>query len=151
MWRWDRPAVQTFGRAEDLYYRLAPAQIVQETVTIFLGPPQPPFSVPFSVNWSRFSEPDWVLIPPSSDPGRSYDGFKVGAIRVEDLPDSCEGFDLRPVHVPEEDNYSHTEVRTFVDGQPKRPGPVIRKKLREKLSRVVRVLSLDGSPADRSI
>ena len=142
MWRRGRAALQDFRPGEDLFYRLAPDQISGETVVVPVGNVQPPFSVPFSVNWSRFSQPDWVLIPPHSHAGKCYEDYRVCAIRVENLPDSYKGFALRPVHDPEEDNYSHSEVRGFdiKDQQFKRPGPAIRKGLRELLRREARPL-----------
>lgn len=142
MWRRGRAALQDFRPDEDLFYRLAPAQISGEIVVIPVGNPQPPFSVPFSVNWSRFSQPEWVLIPPHSDPGKCYEDYRVCAIRVGNLPHSYKGFALQPVHDPEDDNYSHSAVRGFdiKDQQFKRPGPAIRKGLRELLRREARPL-----------
>ena len=97
MWRRGRSAVQDFGAHEDLYYRFPPAQISHGSVVIPVGS-HAPFRFPaFSVNWSRFSEPEWVLIRPSSHPDMFYDGFRAGAIRVGGLPVDYHGFALRPV------------------------------------------------------
>ena len=108
MWGRHRPAVQDFRPDEALFYRVSPDQVSGGAVVLPLPPKQPPFDFPrFSVNWSRFSEPEWVLIRPTKHPDPCYDGFRVGAIRVRDLPDSYEGFTLRTRHEPKDDNYSH--------------------------------------------
>ena len=142
MWRRGRPAAEDFAAEDDLFYRVAPTQVVGPDIVIPLGH-QPPFDFPrFSVNWSRFSKPAWVLFPPSSEPEKSYEGFRVGAIRVGDLPVAYRGFTLRPVHRPVDDNYAHAEVESVdvVTQAVKKPDRPTRKELRELLRNKVRLV-----------
>ena len=135
MWRRRRPGVKDFAPDDDLYCRFPPAQIECGSVVVPMGE-QPPCRLPCSVNWSRFSEPEWVLIPPAKTPDKTYAGFRVGTLRVQDIP-SDPAVLLKPVHDPCEDNYSHSEIRSYtLDGEfqikPSRPQ---RKTLRELLRR----------------
>jgi hypothetical protein len=51
----------------------------------------------------------------------SYIEFSIGAIRVEDVQISMTSpgnisFELKVEHVPEDDNYGHSEIRTYKNG-----------------------------------
>ena len=137
-----RPVREDFRPNDELYYRLAPHQVADGSVTLDVGQLQPPFNFPrFSVNWSRFSKPAWVLIPPASEPEKSYEGFSVGAVFVSGIPRRTAGMTPKPVHVPELYNYSHSEIRCYDDAGNLSTGTKItRKKLRILLGREVRVL-----------
>ena len=139
MWRAGRAADQDFQPEHDLYYRLKPHWVQGAEVCV----PQhnPPFDLPaFSVNWSKYSRPEWVLIPPADKPDVAYKGFSVAAIKVGHLP-AVGDFSLRAEHRPEEDNYSHSEVTCFdSDAEVRKPPRSDRMKLRDSLARKARVL-----------
>lgn len=109
----NRPAVQEFDPQEHLFQRFD--KLIGEGD--YLYPAQVRFP-DFSVNRGRFSEPEDVLLPNFLDWG-------IAAFDVEDIPseiiiesnDSNDTiYDFTIVHVPEEDNYSHSEVRTLING-----------------------------------
>lgn len=94
-----------------------------------------------SVNRELFSEPADVLLPAHLECG--VVGFEVG-----DVPERLESgdgrvFEFRVEHVPEEDNYAHSEVRVFHNAErlggkpPKLVRRVFRLRLREKLQRLI--------------
>src|SRR4029077_13323918 len=79
----------------------------------------------FSVNRERYSLPEDVLLVRPS--------WGIVAFAVRDVPAELadlEGkrYEFRVEHVPEEENYSHSEVRTYREGQ--RSGKEPPKKLR---------------------
>lgn len=90
-----------------------------------------------SVNRSKYcAKPEWVLLPNWVNDG-------VIAFRVMDIPSRLEQsgttyvFEFRTVHDPEDDNYSHTEVRTYRNGMHDKkiePPKTIRKKFRQMLA-----------------
>ena len=95
-----------------------------------------PAGVPFpdlSVNRGKYSEPSDVLIGYPSAVG-------VATARVEDIPESIDDFEFRPVHDPEPDNYSHAEIRAFRDGEHVRRKPPKTVRNRFRLSFRLRVL-----------
>ncbi len=127
-----RPIINTFEPKEKLYFRFPPPQGGP------LGDRLPAASIRFpdmSVNRSgygelRLSEPRDVII--------GFPGWGVATFRVEDIPgpmrtDERTTYEFRAEHVPEEDNYSHSEVRTFKNGTHHRkiePPSTVKKKYR---------------------
>ena len=84
----------------------------------------------------------WVLLP-------SWPEHGVLAFRVQDIPARLEQagmsyvFEFQPIHDPEEENYSHTEIRTYRDGihdKKIEPPKTIRKKFRQMLAEKARLL-----------
>ncbi len=109
MYRQGRPEDPVFAPDEWLYMRAAREHI--DTGRLL------PAAISFteqSVNRSKYSEPEWVLIP-------RYHHCGIGAFLVRDIPANLASpasvsYAFRPVHVPLEDNYAHSEVRTFRGG-----------------------------------
>jgi hypothetical protein len=101
------------------------------------------FSFPPSTNRQKYSEPEDVLF---SEDGR-FDScgvleFEVIAIPAEIEDDQRTKFVFFPRHVPEEMNYSHTEVwceRSQQRGNEALPSSTAKKKFRAKLSQRVKV------------
>lgn len=87
----------------------------------------------FSVNREKYSLPEDVIL--------GYPGFRVFAFRVQDIPPSLDegdrAFTFRVEHVPEEDNYAHSEVRTYCGGErfSKKPPKTVRAKFRLQLAK----------------
>ena len=109
MYRRGRPVDPLFEPSENLYRRCQADQIVGRIL------PQAFRSPSFSVNRGKYSEPQDVLIP-------SYERWGVAGFQVKDVPSrivSSGGtqFEFRIDHIPEEDNYSHSEVRTYKNGR----------------------------------
>jgi hypothetical protein len=64
-----------------------------------------------SVNRGKYSQPEWVLIP------RFFD-WAIAQFTVQDVPNSIASpggpvFTFKTEHLPEQDNYSHSEIRTY--------------------------------------
>jgi hypothetical protein len=101
------------------------------------------FSFPPSTNRQKYSEPEDVLF---SEDGR-FDScgvleFEATAIPAEIEDDQRNAFVFFPRHVPEEINYSHTEVwceRSLQRGNQALPSSTAKKKFRAKLSQRVKV------------
>lgn len=124
----NSPAVQEFDSQKRLFQRFD--KIIEKGGHLY--PAQVRFP-DFSVNRERFSEPEDVLLP-------IYLNWGIVAFKVEDIPDekvTGEGtsketvYSFIIVHVPEPDNYSHSEVRTKKNG-------VYNKKLRIESKEVKR-------------
>lgn len=92
----------------------------------------------FSVNREKYSEPADVLL--------SRPTHGVAAFEVQDLPGELQNpdgaYQFKVEHAPEEDNYSHSEVRTYKDGRryPKKPPRTLRTLFRLQLSARARLL-----------
>ncbi len=86
-----------------------------------------------SVNRGAFSEPEDVLLPDKPSRGIAY-------FLIKDIPPPKQGkdhpgklFALVTQHMPEEDNYSHSEIHASVNGgldEKKNMPSVIRKQFR---------------------
>ncbi|MBW4444358.1 MAG: hypothetical protein KME10_24695 [Plectolyngbya sp. WJT66-NPBG17] len=68
----------------------------------------------WSVNRSKYSEPDDVLIP-------TYLDWGIVEFQVDSVPKKLESlgnvvFEFKVEHDPVDDNYSHSEVRTYKEG-----------------------------------
>lgn len=75
MFRRDRPADENFDRAEKLYYRCQDQHVYGQRLL-----PQAIRFPNFSVNRSKYSEPEDVLIP-------SYQDWGISTFSVGDLPE----------------------------------------------------------------
>jgi hypothetical protein len=110
MYRSGRPVDMNFDDNENLYNRFRKEYLAEGK---FL-----PTGIKFpdwSVNREKYSEPEDVLIPDFHEWGIAQ--FKVG-----DVPDTLPSpgdikFDFKVEHDPVEDNYSHSEVRSYKNGQ----------------------------------
>lgn len=91
----------------------------------FVLPPGIPFP-DLSTNREKYSEPEDVVL------GYEEDAVAIAAARVRDIPERVGEYEFRPVHVPEPENYAHTEVRTFQEGEhlERKPSKTVRKEFR---------------------
>jgi hypothetical protein len=83
------------------------------------------------------SKPEDVLIPPCGQPLDLYADCLIACLQVRNVPTQAESFKFRLVHVPEEDNYAHSEIRGFHqndESRPLNPPKIIRKWFRHKLA-----------------
>lgn len=120
--RRGREADQEFSLGERLFRRVTPRHPLDSEG--FVLPPGVPLP-DLSVNREKYSEPEDVLI--------GYpDAIGVAAAVVGDIPAEIEGYEFRAVHDPEEDNYSHTEIRTFRNEKRvrRKPPSLVRKAFR---------------------
>jgi len=135
-----RPVVPEFAPDELLFMRVTPDKIHADEVDVTA------VRFPdFSVNRGKFSEPGDVLLP-------NHFGMGVCQFEVRDVPPgpyvpvgSKRNYTFKVVHVPNEDNYSHSEVRAHKDGIHKRKLDVpkttkkwFRDQLRQKMRVVIR-------------
>lgn len=107
MKREGRPIDPVFESEEDLYIRFSSVVGKKPSISSIRCPDQ-------SVNRSKYSEAEWVILPPFSDWG-------YGAFKVEDIPPKIirqQGYpyDFRVKHDPFQENYSHSEIRAYVNG-----------------------------------
>jgi hypothetical protein len=110
MYRSGRSLDQVFDESELLYNRCLAEHIEEERLlaTAIRFPD-------WSVNRAKYSEPEDVLIPDYLDWGIA--AFEVGNV-PKSLTSPAPGnvkYDFRVAHDPVEDNYSHSEVRTYKD------------------------------------
>lgn len=120
--RRGRAAVQEFSSDERLFRRVTPHHPLDSEG--FVLPPGVPLP-DLSVNREKYSEPEDVLIG-------HPDAVGIAAAVVGDIPAEIDGYEFLPVHDPQEDNYSHTEIRTFRDGKRlrRKPPNLVRKEFR---------------------
>jgi hypothetical protein len=109
MFRSGRPVDQVFSPDENLYFRYKDNETVDGRI-IPVGIRFPDFSV----NRSKYSEPEDVLIP-------SYAEYGILTFKVKDIPapertNETTLYEWKAVHEPLDDNYSHSEVQTFKNG-----------------------------------
>lgn len=107
MYRQGRPVDPDFESEEDLYIRFRSVVGERPNISDIQCPNH-------SVNRSKFSQAEWVLLPTFSDWG-------YGAFKVKDIPDTIirqEGdpYDFMVEHDPLDENYSHCEIRSYVNG-----------------------------------
>ena len=92
----------------------------------------------FSVNREKYSLPGDLLV--------DHPGFSILAFEVRDIPPKlgadAREFTFRVEHEPMEENYAHSEVRTYCDGERarKKPPKTIRAKFRLQLAAHARIL-----------
>lgn len=124
-----RPVDPLFSEDEKLYRRVKDGQVESgRLIPISIDLPS------CSSNRSKYSEPEDVLLP-------SYHNWGIAVFLVKDVPpkliDDDSSCDFRVEHVPEPENYSHTEIRSYHNGrfdQPKKPGNKIKKQIRQIIS-----------------
>ena len=120
--RRGRPVDPEFSPTEDLYRRVVrPDHIGSDGFVTTAGVPFPDLSV----NRGKYSEPEDVLLGHGN-------AVAIAAAKVGDIPREIEQHGFLPVHDPEPDNYSHTEIRTYRDGVHLRqkPSTTVRKEFR---------------------
>ncbi len=123
MWRQGREIDPEFEPTEPLFSRCAKKDIVEgdENSTDVLSSIAVRFP-DFSVNRGKYSEPEDVLIPSVGQPPDIYAQmgivkFTVGTARWGHQPNASPiKYEMRVEHNPDEDNYSHSEVKTYKDG-----------------------------------
>ncbi|MTJ22697.1 hypothetical protein FJR06_15770 [Dolichospermum sp. UHCC 0352] len=109
MYRMSHPVDMSFDENEKLYNRCQKEHINGERLL--------PTGIKFpdwSVNREKYSDPEDVLVPNFFDWG-------IAQFKVSDVPEQIESpgnikYDFRVEHDPTEDNYAHSEVRTYKDG-----------------------------------
>ena len=136
MYRRGRAVKPEFSPRELLYFRYG----VDEFLAGELLPAA--IRLPQSVNRGEFSQPEDVLFHPEG----KYNGLGVIEFRVEEIPPTSEPGAGIPCkffmkHLPEEDNYSHSEI--WADQVPEtgrfwKPGRTAKAAFRIKLCRRIR-------------
>jgi hypothetical protein len=113
LYRRGRPDDQEFEPTEELYHRCKEGSTYEDPAqpSAWRLKPSALRSPDFSVNRQKYSQPEDVLLP-------TYQGWGVAAFAVGDVPASISspgqvGFEFRVEHVPEEENYAHSEIRTY--------------------------------------
>ena len=123
MYAAGRPAIQDFWPEERLYFRVcrtdAAGRPCETAGKLNIGAIRAKNQ---SVNRSRFSKPEDVLIPPTDRPEADFSQWGFASVAVQDLPvqlrsipDSNPSYSYRPVHDPLPDNYAHSEIRAYND------------------------------------
>ena len=140
-----RPVVDEFSPSECLYRRVREHEFrcISDGTGACLEAPA------FSVNRERFSEALWVLLPLSSHGGCAVVSFRVEHIPTDDLNsgNSPYVYTCGVDHVPEPDNYSHSEVRWYRDGQfvpGKEPSRTARVALRQCIAEQCEIICRPG-------
>jgi hypothetical protein len=117
--RLGRPVDPNFSAAEKLFRRIPPR--LDHIVDGKLLPPAIKFP-DFSVNREKYSQPADVLLGVDPDGAiRTYPDHGIAAFEVGDVPlelkaNDGEVYTFKVLHEPLDENYSHSEVRTYVDG-----------------------------------
>jgi len=102
-----------------------------------------------SVNREKYSRCTDVLLPDGSQRSKAWVLWGVVVIRVEDLPPETRSagdiaYRFTVEHDPLEDNYGHSELRVYKDGQresnKKKIGSLVKKEYRTKLALRTRVI-----------
>jgi len=106
MHRRGRPIDPLFESSEELYLRFRTVLNDKPNVSEIRCPNQ-------SVNRAKYSEAEWVLLP-------SFLDFGYGAFKVKDVPEKIERPEGNPYrfkveHDPIDENYSHCELRAYVN------------------------------------
>lgn len=144
MYAGDRGVDLSFDPAELLYHRFPGT--VNSGMDAYID--QIAFYPDMSTNRSRYSEAGDVLYP------SYFETHGVLSLRVSDVPGEIRSpggprYHWAAVHCPEPDNYAHTEVRTYRDGEFSRDlritSAVVKKVFRSKLLSVVAVAIAPGS------
>ena len=121
-----------FEASERLFRRIHPSHLIDGLVAeAFL-----PFPA-FSVNREKYSRPEEVL--------QGHSSFGIAAFRVVDIPERLQDpngttYWFGVEHRPEPDNYSHSEVHSYLEGESREPSKTVRKQFRELLRRRIVIL-----------
>ncbi len=136
-----RPDDPVFDRGEQLFRRLSLGDVDAA------GHVEPSSlqSPDFSVNRGKYSEPDDVVL--------LHPKCGIGQFVVADVPESLrsgEGveFQFSVEHAPMDDNYSHSEIRSYNHGirlAPKKPAKSIRTLFRLALVSRMKIMRAPGS------
>lgn len=110
MRRHGRPVDPAFDAAEELYLRVRSEHVDNDLVlhAAIRLPVQ-------SVNRQKYCDaPEWVLYP-------TYFGSGIAAFYRRDVPETLQSpgdvlYRFAVEHVPEEENYAHSEVRAYKEG-----------------------------------
>lgn len=138
MRRSGRPVVDKFEPQERLFYRLDTAYPVGEAPS-GLSVRKPDFS---TNREALGGKPIYVLLP-------EYPDYGIAEFKVVSLPASIpsEGgreYSWAPTHVPLEDNYYHSEVRTYKDRirceKSSQVNALVYRIFRQRLSEAMRVI-----------
>jgi hypothetical protein len=130
MYRAGRPADPHFEPDERLFHRCLKVHLEFGRVL-----PAAFRSPDFSVNRSKYSEPVDVLVPVYRRWGIAC--FEVAVIPSEMSSPGGVSYQFQVDHIPEEDNYAHSEVRTYKSGKHSRKlkvHDVVKKQFRQILS-----------------
>ncbi len=136
MYRAGRPVDPDFADDELLYNRCRAVHVAEQRLL--------PEGIKFpdwSVNRSKYSEPDDVLLPSYSDWGIVE--FKVDSVPKKLISPGEVVFEFKVEHDPVEDNYSHSEVRTYKGGVHNKkidPNTAVKKQFRQMLSDKTRLI-----------
>ena len=145
MYQNGRPVDPDFPATEKLYFRCmlnGISQTGQIKPTYIHFPDQ-------SVNRERFGRPRDVLLPDGSKRSKTWILWGVAMILVGDLPPEMRTnggitYSFTAEHDPWEDNYGHSELRVYKDGQresdKKKINPHVKKEYRAKLALRTRVI-----------
>jgi hypothetical protein len=143
MFRRERPVDPDFQPDERLYRRCPDTEVVE-------GEPftdQIAFYPAMSVNRSKYGQAQDVLYP---DYFTRFGvlSFLVGGIPGSFRPDEGTLYEWIPSHEPLEENYAHSEVRTYRDGvfdaKLRIQSTLVKKYFRERLRDVARIEILPG-------
>lgn len=107
MRRNGRPIDPDFHPTESLYIRLPGKNRKKADIADIRLPIQ-------SANRSKYGKPEWVLLPSYVDD--SVGAVEVEHVRIEGTSKGSVHYELRVEHVPEENNYAHSEIRTYKKG-----------------------------------
>jgi len=150
-----RPTIKDFELDESLYFRFSSEHFPDENRL-----PVAAIRFPdFSVNAGSLSQPTDVLIPHWVDFGIAVFTVSVipSPIKSDDKHDERE-FSFKACHDPIDEahpaypsqlfeNYAHTEIRTFLEGNRKDPPKSVKKKFRLKLSDATGIVGIHFPPA----
>jgi len=147
MFQGDRNVDPNFDHHELLYRRCCPNEILSGRLA--------PDSIKFpdwSVNRAKYSDPEDVQFPSSSD--QVYLCCGVAGFTVSDIPSKVDSegiFTLEIVHKPESDNYAHSELVTYKNGisgkaiKNFKVSNTIKKTFRTMLSERIKIIVYPGS------
>ena len=137
MFRNGRPIDPIFLQDEKLYIRFDRIDGKNVDPACIRAPIQ-------SVNRSKYSKAEWVLL----DNYPKFLNWGYGSFKVWDVPESITSeFNIthfyKVEHAPLDDNYSHSEVRAYKNGElVKRKNDAIRLKYRVILSQRITILKV---------
>ena len=143
MLRTGRPVVPHFEPTEPLYYRCTSDHIVgQHLSRMAIKFPNISVNRGGSPGSHVFGPPEDVLIPDWLDWGIAE--FKVMEIPTPLRPDDPQGaqYEFKVSHEPEEENYSHSEIRTYKNGRYSPKAKVSDKVKSEFLSQKTRIIRM---------
>lgn len=138
MYRKGRPVDPVFQEDECLYIRISGVDNHKKPNLL---------SITFneqSANRSKYSEIEWVLLPNWTNWG--IISIRVKNVQIKLRTEGNNTFSCDAVHVPLEDNYSHSEIRTSMNGEfrPRKKinNKYIKQQIRTRLIECCEVLKL---------